>query len=238
MMKQITVLLSDDHSMVREGLRVLLDAAEDITVVGEVENGRRAVEETRRLLPEVVLLDISMPVLNGIDAARQIATTVPFTKVLILSAYGDDQYVEKAMEAGAVGFIVKQTAAHDLLEAVRDVAGGNAFFSPSVASRLFQHGQKRFLDGWPLRNKAALLTSRQTEVLQLIAEGCPNKRIAGLLSISIKTVEKHRQELMDRLDIHSTAMLTRYAVSMGVVESNRWLQPDDSGWRDFSPTGG
>lgn len=220
-MKKITVLLCDDHTVVRAGLRLLLEAAEDIEVVGEVEDGHRAVRETKRLLPDVVLLDLSMPLLNGVEAARQIAKEVPSAKVLILSAHSDDQYVQHATEAGAVGYLMKETAANDLLQAVREVARGNAFFSPPVARRLLKQSQEMFLNGGPVKTKATVLTSRQMEILQLIAEGHANKQIAGLLSLSIKTVEKHRQELMNRLNLHNAATLTRYAVSIGVVESNR-----------------
>jgi DNA-binding NarL/FixJ family response regulator len=220
-MKKITVLLCDDHTMVRSGLRLLLEAGEDIEVVGEVENGRQVVPETKRLLPDVVLLDLSMPVLNGVEAARQIAKEAPSAKVLILSAYSDEQHVQHAVEAGVVGYLMKETAGNDLLQAVRDVARGNAFFSPPVARRLLKRSREMFLNGGPVRTKATTLTSRQTEILQLIAEGYANKQIGGLLSLSIKTVEKHRQELMNKLNIHNIATLTRYAVSMGIVESNR-----------------
>jgi DNA-binding NarL/FixJ family response regulator len=220
-MKKITVLLCDDHTAVRAGLRLLLEAAEDIEVVGEVENGRRVVPETKRLLPEVVLLDISMPLLNGVEAARQIAKEVPSAKVMILSAHSDDQYVQHAIEAGAVGYLMKETSANDLLQAIREVAKGNAFFSPPVARRLVKQSQEMFLHGGPVRTKGTTLTSRQTEILQLIAEGHANKQISAVLTISIKTVEKHRQELMNKLNIHNIASLTRHAVSIGVVESNR-----------------
>jgi DNA-binding NarL/FixJ family response regulator len=220
-MKKITVLLSDDHTLLREGLRLLLERESDIHVIGEAANGRRAVAETKRLKPDVVLLDLAMPVLNGMEAARQIAKEVPSAKVLILSAYNDDQYIEHAIEAGAAGYLMKETVGTDLLRAIREVAKGNAFFSPPIAKRMLKQWQGKSLDGDPVRTKTTLLTSRQTEVLQLIAEGYATKQIADLLSLSIKTVEKHRQELMNALDIHNIAALTRYAVSSGVVESNR-----------------
>jgi DNA-binding NarL/FixJ family response regulator len=220
-MKKITVLLSDDHTMVREGLRLLLQRAADIQVVGEAVDGRRAVGETKRLQPEVVLLDLSMPLLNGLEATRQIAKEVPLAKVLILSAYSDHHQVQHAIEAGAVGYLMKEIAGNDLVQAIREVAKGNAYFSPPVARNLLNQYQERFLNGGPVRTNDTALTSRQTEILQLIAEGYANKQIAGSLSLSIKTVEKHRQSLMEKLNIHNTAMLTRYAVSSGVVESNR-----------------
>ena len=225
-MKKITVLLSDDHTIVREGLRMLLEKEADIHVVGEAADGHQAVREAKRLKPDVVVLDLSMPLLNGLEAARQIAKEVPSARILILSAYTDDAYVEDAVKAGAAGYLVKQTAGHDLLRAVREVASGNAFFSPSVARRMLKQWQEKFPNGKPVKAKALALTSRQMEVLQLIAEGHATKQIAGLLSLSIKTVEKHRQDLMNTLNIHNIASLTRYAVSSGVVESNR--MPDRS----------
>jgi len=207
--------------VVREGLRLLLQTDPDIQVVGEAANGHQSVKEAKRLKPDVVLQDLAMPLLNGLEAARQIAREVPSAKVLILSAYNDDQYIEHAIEAGAAGYLMKETVGDDLLRAIREIAKGNAFFSPPVAKRLLKQWQQRFQNGSPVRTKATLLTSRQTEVLQLIAEGYATKQIADLLALSIKTVEKHRQDLMNTLNIHNIASLTRYAVSSGVVESNR-----------------
>ena len=220
-MKKITVLLSDDHTLLREGMRLLLEKESDIQVVGEAANGQESVRETKRLRPDVVVQDLAMPLLNGLGAARQIADEVPSAKVLILSAYSDDQYIEHAIEAGAAGYLMKETVGTDLLRAIREVAKGNAFFSPPIAKRMLKQWQGKSLDGDPVRTKTTLLTSRQTEVLQLIAGGHATKQIAGLLSLSIKTVEKHRQDLMNMLNIHNVASLTRYAVSSGVVESNR-----------------
>lgn len=220
-MKKITVLLSDDHTVVRKGLRLILEAEADIQVVGEAANGQQSVRETKRLKPDVVLQDLAMPLLNGLEAARQIAKEVPATKVLILSAYSDDAYIEHAVEAGAAGYLMKETAGDDLLRAIREIASGNAYFSPPVAKRLLKQWQDKFPNGNSVKTKTTKLTSRQTEILQLIAEGYATKQIAGLLSLSIKTVEKHRQDLMNTLNIHNIASLTRYAVSSGVVESNR-----------------
>ena len=220
-MKKITVLLADDHTVVRKGLRMLLEAETDIQVVGEASNGQQSVREAKRLRPDVVLQDLAMPVLNGLEATRQIGKEVPTSKVLILSAYSDDAYIEHAVEAGAAGYLMKETAGDDLLRAIREIAGGNAFFSPPIAKRLLKQWQERFPNGNPIKTKGIKLTSRQTEILQLIAEGHATKQIAGLLALSIKTVEKHRQDLMNTLNIHNIASLTRYAVSSGVVESNR-----------------
>ena len=220
-MKTITVLLSDDHTVVREGLRLLLTKEPDIQVVGEAANGRRSVGEAKRLKPDVVVMDIAMPLLNGLEAARQISKEVPSSRVLILSAYSDDAYIEHAIEAGAAGYLMKETAGDDLLRAIREIAKGNAFFSPPVARRLLKQWQEKSLNGGTVRTMSTMLTSRQTEILQLIAEGYATKQIADLLALSIKTVEKHRQDLMNTLNMHNIATLTRYAVSSGVVESKR-----------------
>ncbi len=217
-MKKITVFLCDDHAVLRDGLRSLLASTHDIEVIGEAENGHRAVGETRRLQPDVVLMDVAMPLLNGMEAARRIGREVPATKVIILSSYNDDQMLQQAVELGAAGYLMKETASKDILRAIRGVCKGHAFFSPPIARRLLKQWRNR-----PLGSNSATapaLTSRQTEVLQLIAEGYSTKQIAGLLFLSIKTVEKHRQTLMSKLDIHEIATLTRYAVSSGVVESN------------------
>jgi len=218
-MKTITVLLCDDHAIFREGLRLLLEAAGDIKVVGEAEDGHHAVGETKRLQPDVVLMDVAMSLLNGVEAARKIAREVPAAKVIILSAYSDDQHVQQAVEAGVAGYLVKQTASEELLRAVRDVCEGNACFSPLIARHLLTQRRDGHVQSESTGAKA--LTSRQIEVVQLIAEGYSGAEIAGLLSLSVKTIQKHRQALMDKLHIHDIASLTRYAVSSGVVESNQ-----------------
>jgi DNA-binding NarL/FixJ family response regulator len=216
-MKKIAVLLVDDHAVVRQGLRALLEAEGDIAVVGEAENGREAVVLAKKTLPDLVLMDLAMPGLNGLEATRQIVRNLPSARVLVLTSYGDDDYVTQLLEAGASGYLVKQTAAADLLKAIREVHEGNAFFSPSIAKRLRQKGGEGFRAGQPCA-KAGKLTSREAEVLQLVAEGFANKQIAVELSISIKTVEKHRQQAMNKLNIHDIARLTRYALSRGWVE--------------------
>jgi len=218
--KKITVLLADDHTIVREGLRLLLESADDIKVVGEVENGREAVQMARKLKPDVVVLDVVMPTLNGVEATRQITRQVPETKVLILSSYSDDERVLQLIEEGATGYLVKQTAGNDLLIAIREAHKGNAFFSPSISKRLLQQCRETFANGGVVKKRGNILTTREAEVLQLIAEGHPNKQIADQLSISIKTVEKHRQQVMNKLNIHDIAGLTRYAVSKGMIETN------------------
>jgi DNA-binding NarL/FixJ family response regulator len=219
-MKPITVLLAEDHTIVREGFRRMLELEDDLEVIGEAQDGRQAVALTEKLVPDVVVMDIAMPRLNGLEATRQILKAAPATRILILSAHSDDAYVQNATESGAVGFLLKQTSAHDVCRAIREVHKGNPFFSPSIAKRLRDRdNQSRERTG--LRpKKIAKLTSREVEVLQLIAEGKANKETASELNISIKTVEKHRQTLMGKLNIHDTASLTRYAISAGIIESS------------------
>jgi DNA-binding NarL/FixJ family response regulator len=217
-MAQITVLLADDHMIVREGLRALLEAEGDISVVGEAETGRQAVQLTKRLRPAVVLMDIAMPLLNGLEATRRILKAAPATKVLILSAHSDDEYIRQVVLLGAAGYLIKQTSADLLSRAIREVQKGKSFFSPSIAHRV--HGlHLDSADGRRLLKKKAALSSREVEVLQLVAEGRANKQVAAELGISIKTVEKHRQHLMRKLDLHDTAGLTRYAIAAGIIES-------------------
>ena len=219
-MKTITVLLAEDHMIVREGFRMMLERDSDLKVVGEAQDGRQAVAMAEKLHPDVILMDIAMPRLNGLEATRQILKAHPEIKVLILSAHNDDAYVNDAISSGAKGFLLKQTSASDVCEAIREVHSGNMFFSASISkrlSRLSANPQERLSS---FRKKAALLTSREVEVLQLIAEGKANKETADELHISIKTVEKHRGNLMAKLDIHDTAGLTRYAIAVGIIESS------------------
>ncbi len=217
--KNITVLLAEDHTIVREGLRTLINSEKDIKVVSEASTGRQAVELAQKLRPAVVIMDIAMPVLNGLEATRQICIKVPDTKVLILSAHSDEAYVEQVIAVGAKGYLLKQTSARFLSEAIREVQKGNTYFSPSLVRKFTQfslplnHQEKQ-------RQKACHLSSREVEVLQLIAEGQANKQVAAELGISVKTVEKHRQRLMEKLKIHDTASLTRYAISSGIIESS------------------
>jgi len=216
-MKKIAVLLVDDHAVVRQGLRALLEAEGDIVVVGEAENGREAVVLSKKTLPDVVVMDVAMPGMNGLEATRQIVRNVPTAKVLVLTSYGDHEYVAQLMEAGATGYLLKQTAAADLLKAIREVRKGNSFFSPAIAKRLRLQSCETFNGGHP-GARIGGLTSREAEVLQLVAEGFANKQIAAELGISIKTVEKHRQQAMNKLNIHDIAGLTRYAMSKGWVD--------------------
>jgi DNA-binding NarL/FixJ family response regulator len=219
-MKQITVLLAEDHMIVREGFRKMLELEDDFEIVGEAPDGRAAVALVKKFHPQVVLMDIAMPLLNGLEATRQVLKAVPTTKIIILSAHSDDAYVKNATESGALGFLLKQTSAHDVCRAIREVHSGKTFFSPAISKR-----QDRLNPPSPNRagmskKKIVQLTSREMEVLQLIAEGNANKQTAAELGIGIKTVEKHREHLMEKLDIHDTAGLTRYAISAGIIESS------------------
>ncbi len=217
-MKKITILLADDHMIVREGFQKLLSLEKDLEVVGEAQTGRQAVELAQKLAPHIVVMDIAMPLLNGLEAARQIREVAPEIKIIMLSAHADDAYVEQAMEAGACGFLYKQSSAQMLSQAIREVQAGKTFFSPGIAKR-FAAAPAAGLRG-PAKKKLASLSSREREVLQLIAEGKANKETAAELGIGVKTVEKHREHLMQKLNIHDTAGLTRYAISAGIIESS------------------
>lgn len=218
-MKPITVLLAEDHRIVREGFRSLLKSETGIEVVAEAETGRQAVQLTRKLRPAVVVMDIAMPLLNGLEATRQIRKDVPSTKVLILSAHGDDAYVEQAAALGGAGFLLKQTSSHELATAIREVEKGNTFFSPAISKRVRDRSQKALERGGK-QKKGNRLSSREMEVLQLIAEGKPNKQVAAELGVSFKTVDKHRQHLMSKLNIHDVAGLVRYAIAEGIIQND------------------
>jgi DNA-binding NarL/FixJ family response regulator len=219
-MKRITVLLAEDHTIVREGFRKMLELEADMEVAGEAQDGRQAIAMAKKLRPDVVLMDIAMPRLNGLEATRQLLKVLPATKVLILSAHSDDAYVKNATESGAVGFLLKQTSSHDVCLAIREIQKGNTFFIPSISKRRNRLNPQSSDRAGKLNPKAAQLTSREMEVLQLIAEGKANKETAAELGIGMKTVEKHREHLMQKLDIHDTAGLTRYAISAGIIESS------------------
>jgi DNA-binding NarL/FixJ family response regulator len=219
-MKRITVLLAEDHIVVREGFRKLLEMEDDLEVVGEAKDGRHAVALVKKLRPKVVVMDVAMPLLNGLEAARQILEAAPGTRILILSSHTDDAYVKDATKSGAVGFLLKHACARDLSEGIREVNKGNIFFGPFLTKRLPEAERKSLNRAGRSKPRNALLTSREMEVLQLVAEGKVNKETAAELSIGIKTVEKHREHLMEKLKIHETAGLTRYAISAGIIESS------------------
>jgi DNA-binding NarL/FixJ family response regulator len=220
-MRNVTVLLADDHNIVRQGLRALLLAEGDMAIVAEAQTGREAVQLATQYRPEVVVMDLAMPLLNGAEATRQILKAVPQAKVVVLSSYGDDEHIHQAIAAGAAAYLLKHTAATDLIKAIREVKKGNAYFSPSIAKRLREHTcNMEVAQQQPPPAPEVELTSREVEVLQLIAEGFANKQIAGELGLSVKTVEKHRQAVMKKLDIHDIAGLVRHAVNKGIIEMN------------------
>jgi DNA-binding NarL/FixJ family response regulator len=219
-MKRINVLLAEDHEIVREGLRKLLEAETDLEVVGEAASARQAVAWTKTLHPAVVVMDIAMPLLNGLEATRQIRKSFPSIHVVILSAHSADAYVEQAAAVGARGFLLKQTSAHVLATAIREVDRGSTFFCPAIARSPRGDDRKASNRGGIAKKHGGRLSSREVEVLQLIAEGQANKQVAAELGISFKTVEKHRQNLMVKLNIHDTAGLTRYAITAGIIESS------------------
>lgn len=219
-MSNINVLLVDDHNIVRQGLKALLLAEGDITIVGEAQTGREAVQMAAQLHPRIVIMDMAMPRLNGAEATRQILKAAPNTKIIVLSTYGDDEHIQQALAAGAAAYLLKQTAASDLVQAIREVTQGNAYFSPAIAKRLREQARQGLNDPDANTMPDVPLTQREAEVLQLIAEGFANKQIAYELGLSVKTVEKHRQQVMQKLGIHNIAGLVRHAVAKGIIESN------------------
>ncbi len=220
-MSNISVLLVDDHNIVRQGLKALLTAEGDITIAAEAQTGREAVQLAAKLYPEVVVMDLAMPLLNGWEATRQILKVAPSAKILVLSTYDSDEHVQQAIAAGAAAYLIKQTAAADLVKAIREVRKGNAYFSPPIAQRLREKTYLAGSEAKPEQSPANVeLTVREAEVLQLIAEGFANKQIAAELGLSVKTVEKHRQQVMNKLGIHDTASLVRHAAAKGIIEAN------------------
>ena len=214
MAKIIKVLIAEDHDVVREGLKILIGSDAGIEIAGEASNGAAAVRLARKLKPDVVVMDLAMPKVNGLEATLEIRQQVPRSKVLVLSAYKDDETVQRVMAAGVSGYITKHSAAEELLMAIRELGRGNSYFSPGLCAKgKARHAQS--VQGG--RYSGAKLTQRELEVLGQIARGHPNKEIAYTLGISIKTIEKHRQAVMDKLDLHDIASLTRYAMAKGLV---------------------
>ncbi len=217
-MGPLTVLLADDHTIVRQGLRAILDAQPDLEVVGEVSDGRSAVREVRAMQPDVVVMDIAMPDLNGIEATRQVTAGPDAPRVIILSMYADVEHVLHALRAGASGYVRKQDADTELVAAVRSGKREDPFLSPSVDRDLLEaHMRRAEAPGGRQPQQYQPLTSREREVLQLVAEGNPNKRIASMLGIAIRTVEAHRASIMRKLDLRDQAGLVRYAVRKRIV---------------------
>jgi len=219
-MPNISVLLVDDHNIVRQGLKALLTTEPDITILAEAQTGREAVGLASKLRPDVVVMDLAMPLLNGWEATRQILKALPSAKIVVLSTYDSEEHIQQAIAAGAAAYLIKQTAAADLVKAIREVKKGNAFFSPAIAQRLREQACRSLAEPPAAKAPNAELTVREAEVLQLIAEGFANKQIAAELGLSVKTVEKHRQQVMNKLDIHDTAGLVRHAAAKGIIETN------------------
>jgi len=213
----IRVVLADDHALVRAGIRSLLEKLADLEVVGEAANGRQALELIKTTAPNLILLDISMAELGGLEALPRIVKDFPAVKVLILSGHANEEYVLRALRCGAAGYMLKEAAVEELELAIKAVAQGNTYLSPSVSRTVVEsYLQRAAGEEGPIEQ----LTARQREVLQLIAEGKNTKEIAGMLDISVKTVEAHRLQLMARLDIHDVPGLVRYAIRAGLVSSD------------------
>ena len=215
-MEKIRIILVDDHTILRDGIRALLENEPDMVVIGEAEDGRTAVNLTRQLLPDVVLMDIAMPLLNGLEATRQIIHDYPKVKVLILSMYDNEEYIRNSLAHGAMGYILKDASAAELLDAIRAVNRGETILSPAV-TRLVVENYLRWGD-LKKDNNADGLSPREREVLQLIAEGYSNKQIAEILCISIKTVQAHRMNLMSKLGLHDRADLIKYAIQRKIID--------------------
>ena len=219
-MENIRVVLADDHTIVRKGLSSLLEGEECIEVIGEAEDGREAIKLVEKLRPDIVVMDIAMPGLNGLEATRRLKRLYPEIKVLILSMYANEEYVFQTLQAGAQGYLVKKAAPSELVSAIKAISQGNSFLSPSISRTVIDEYIRRADKISEGDDAFQTLTARETEVLQLIAEGLKNREIAELLFISIKTVETHRAHVMDKLGIHSTAELTQYAISKGIISSD------------------
>jgi DNA-binding NarL/FixJ family response regulator len=217
-MYKARVLLAEDHTIVRKGLRSLLESEPSIEVVGEAADGRQAVDKTRELSPDLVLMDISMPGLNGLEATRQIRQHFPATRVLILTMHADEEYILQILQAGASGYVVKQAAPEELVAAVEAVCHGETFLSPVVSRTVLEEYRHR-AEAMAGQDSLDSLTPREREVLQLIAEGRPPREIAETLYISIKTVETHRAHLMHKLNTRNTAELIRYAIRKGITSA-------------------
>jgi two-component system response regulator NreC len=213
---ELRVLLGDDHTLVRQGLRRILEDRPEWTVVAEAGDGREAVRLALEHKPDVAVLDVGMPLLNGIEAARQITRREPHVHVLMLSMHADEAYVTRALHAGARGYLLKDSAGKDLIRAVESVAAGQSFFSPSIAQMMLDNYVRR-PSGPPVEDRYETLSEREREIFQLVAEGLSNKEVARTLGITLATVETHRARILQKLDIHNTAELVLYAVRRGVV---------------------
>jgi DNA-binding NarL/FixJ family response regulator len=215
-MRTIRILLADDHTIVRKGLRMLLESHEGFHVVAEAADGREAVALAAQHRPDIVVMDLAMPVLNGIEAARQICTSDTPTAIVFLSMHSDEGYVLKALKSGAKGYLLKDSAEHDLINAVKTVSEGKAFFSPAISKMLVEDYVRQMREQ-KVEDSYDLLTTREREVLQLLAEGRSNKEVATFLDLSLHTVETHRGHIMQKLNLHSGAEMILYAIRKGVI---------------------
>lgn len=216
MTRTVRILLADDHTVIRQGLRLLLEREPSFEVVGEAADGRQAIVLAEQLRPDVLVLDLAMPNLNGIEAARQIAARVPSTAIVVLSMHADESYLLQALKAGARAYLLKDSADSDLIAAVRAVSDGKAFFSPAI-SRLLADDYVRQLQERGAHDSYELLTGREREILQLLAEGKSNKDVATILNLSPYTVETHRANIMQKLNLHSAPEIVLYAVRKGMI---------------------
>jgi two-component system, NarL family, response regulator NreC len=210
--KRIRILLADDHAVVRQGFKMILSAQTDMEIVGEAGNGREAVDLAGQLHPDVVVMDVAMPELNGIEATRRLVAANPHTRVLALSMHKDSVYVREILRAGARGYLLKDSGAGDLVTAIRSVAGGEGYLSPAVSDAVLDDYRRH------VTNPIDLLSSREREVLQMLAEGKTNKEIAGVLNLSVYTVDAHRGRIMEKLNVHSINELVRFALRNGLID--------------------
>ena len=215
-MKRIRILLADDHNVMRRGLRLLLESQPEFEVVAEAADGKQAVEQALAVRPDVVVMDIAMPLLNGTEAAQRITESLPGTALVILSMHSDEGYVLRALKAGARGYLLKDSAEGDLIQAIKIVNQGKAFFSPEI-SRMMAEDYVREIRTRGLADSYELLTPREREILQLLSEGRSNKDIASMLNLSLYTVETHRRNLQEKLNLHSLAELILYSVRKGLI---------------------
>lgn len=211
-MKKIKILLADDHAVVRQGFKMILSAQPDMEIVGEAGNGREAVELAENLKPDIVVMDVAMPELNGIEATRRLTASSPHTRVVALSMHKDNVYVREILRAGARGYLLKDSVAADVVAAIRAVARGESYLSPAVSNAVLDDYRKH------VTNPIDLLSSREREVLQMLAEGKTNKEIAGVLNLSVYTVDAHRGRIMEKLNVHSINELVRFAVRNGLID--------------------
>jgi two-component system response regulator NreC len=211
-MKRIRILLADDHAVVRQGFKMILSVHPDMEIVGEAGNGREAVQLAEELRPDVIVMDVAMPELNGIEATRRVTEAVPHSRVLALSMHKDSVYVREILRAGARGYLLKDAPAGDLVAAIRALASGEGYLSPAVSNAVLDDYRKH------VTNPIDLLSSREREVLQMLAEGKTNKEIAVILNLSVYTVDAHRGRIMEKLNLHSINELVRFAVRNGLID--------------------